>query len=104
MIDIRHRADRRVGESKEGGHRSAPAFEAEGRDRDRMFAVVDERLGENRAGENSALATSSVNAHFVHRLAPKFGEIELIPRRASSLISINVSSDHVLPVCVDEWR
>ena len=66
MVDVGHRPDRRAIEAQKGGNRRAAAFEAERGNRDRVFALVDQRLRENRTGQDGALAAPPVNAHLVH--------------------------------------
>jgi hypothetical protein len=77
MVDVRHRPDRLGSEAQKGRNWGAAAFESERRDCDRMFASVDQRLRENRARQDGALAAPPMNANlvpFVHKLAPKFTE------------------------------
>ena len=71
MIDVGHRPDRLGIEAQKGGNGGAAAFESERRDCDRVFAIVDQRLRENRACQDGALAAPPMNADlvlFLHNL------------------------------------
>jgi hypothetical protein len=56
MVDVRHRPDRLRIAAQKGSNRGAAALESERGDRDRMFAVVDQRLRENRACQDGKFA------------------------------------------------
>jgi hypothetical protein len=65
-IDVGQLADLAIAAAQEGDHRRTAPFEAEGRDRHRILALLQQRRREHRGRRNGALAAAAMKAYFVH--------------------------------------